>query len=53
MFHDENQKMNLSLMDIQGEVLIVSQFTLYADCSKGRRPSFTETLAPDIAEKIL
>jgi D-tyrosyl-tRNA(Tyr) deacylase len=49
MFHDEADKMNLSLMDVKGEVLIVSQFTLYADCTQGRRPSFFESAPPDLA----
>lgn len=52
MFHDENQKMNRSLLDIRGNVLIVSQFTLYADCSEGRRPSFTQAAPPDLAEAL-
>lgn len=52
MFHDEHQKMNRSLLDIQGSVLIVSQFTLYADCSEGRRPSFTQAAPPALAESI-
>ena len=49
VFRDENDKMNLSLSDVGGEVLVVSQFTLYGDCRHGRRPSFTGAAAPDIA----
>ncbi len=49
VFRDENDKMNRSLTDIGGEVLVVSQFTLYADCRHGRRPSFIGAGGPDIA----
>ena len=52
LFPDENSKTNLSIVDVGGEVLIVSQFTLYADCRKGNRPSFTDAATPDLAESL-
>jgi D-aminoacyl-tRNA deacylase len=52
IFPDENGKMNLSCKDVGGDVLVVSQFTLYGDCSRGRRPSFVDALGGDEAETI-
>ena len=52
VFPDENGKMNKSLSDAGGQVLVVSQFTLYADCAHGRRPSFTGAAAPDLARQL-
>lgn len=51
-FDDGEGKMNLSLVDVEGEVLVVSQFTLYADVRHGRRPSFTGAASPDVAEPL-
>ena len=52
IFEDDAGKMNLGLLDVGGEALVVSQFTLYGDCRKGRRPSFTEAARPEIAQQL-
>lgn len=52
IFEDDEDKMNLSLRDIKGELLVVSQFTLYGDCRKGKRPSFAGACPPQRAEQI-
>jgi D-tyrosyl-tRNA(Tyr) deacylase len=53
VFEDDAGKMNLSLLDVGGEAIVVSQFTLYADTRKGRRPSFTDAALPDIASLLV
>ena len=52
IFEDENEKLNLSLMDVKGEILSISQFTLYANCKKGRRPSFLDAAKPDLSNPL-
>ena len=52
IFEDENGKMNRSLADVGGQVLVVSQFTLYGNCRKGRRPSFTDAAGPELGNRL-
>jgi len=52
IFEDENEKMNRSLLDVEGELLIISQFTLYGDARKGRRPSFVKAARPNVATPL-
>ena len=52
IFEDEHGKFNDSLLDIKGEIIVVSQFTLYGDCTRGRRPSFTDCASPEVAEEL-
>ena len=53
IFEDDEEKMNLSALDIGAGILVIPQFTLYADCRRGRRPSFTQAAPPDVAEPLI
>jgi len=52
VFEDQNQKMNLSLLQVEGEILAIPQFTLYGDCTKGYRPSFSQAASPHVAKDL-
>ena len=52
IFADDQEKMNCSLLDVKGQMLVISQFTLWGDCRKGRRPSFVQAAAPELAEPL-
>jgi len=52
IFNDENEKLNKSIIDINGEMLIISQFTIYGDCRKGNRPSFTDAAGAELGNKL-
>ena len=52
VFQDEDDKMNLSIKDVEGEILVISQFTLYGDCRKGRRPNFMNAMGGNLAEEF-